>query len=247
MSDGSDDHFARLDHVTEALEDLCVQAAGQSLEDAVRGIAEGAVATLPDADAATITALDDNGLPYLLATTDQRVVGIDEDQYKTHRGPCVEAATRRHPVRAVIGEHEEEWPEFTASAKAAGVNTYLSVPLLVPGGPADGDDEVVGGLDMYSFTARAFDPYDEQMMRLFVTAACDAFANARRWEATNRKIGQLETALTSRADIDQAKGVLMAIHGCTADEAFARLVEESQRTNTKLAVVARKLLDSLRR
>ncbi|UQS25786.1 ANTAR domain-containing protein [Amycolatopsis thermalba] len=246
MTDGRADPLARLDHVAAALEDLRGQAASQPLEDIAKGIAESAVATLPDADAATITAIAEDGHLYTLAATDEVVIGIDECQYRTRRGPCVEAATQRRPVRAIVGEHEVEWPEFTAAAKAAGINTYLSVPVLLPGEPG-GEDEVVGGLDMYSFTARAFDDYDEQVMRLFTTAACEAFTNARRWAATQRKIAQLETALTSRAEIDQAKGVLMAIHGCSADEAFTRLVEESQRTNTKLALVARKLLESLQR
>lgn len=247
MTEGRDDPLVRLDHVAAALDELRDQAAGQPLADVAKGLAESAVAVLPDADAATITAVAEDGHLYNVVGTDDGIVDIDECQCRTRRGPCVEAATSRMPVRAIVGEHEEEWPEFTAAAKAAGINTYLSVPLVLPGDPGDGEDEVVGGLDMYSFTARAFDDYDEHVMRLFTTAACEAFANARRWEATNRKIGQLETALTSRAEIDQAKGVLMAVHGCTAGEAFARLVEESQRTNTKLTTVARKLLESLRR
>ncbi|NIH79810.1 ANTAR domain-containing response regulator [Amycolatopsis viridis] len=245
MTERRADPLARLDHVAQALDDLRGQAAEQPLEVVAKGIADNAVATLPEADAATITAVAEDGHLYTLAATDEGIVDIDECQYRTRRGPCVEAATRRHPVRAVVGEHEQEWPEFTAAAKAAGINTYLSVPLVLPGD--DEEDEVVGGLDMYSLTAQAFDDYDEHVMRLFTTAACDAFINARRWAATNRKIGQLEAALTSRAEIDQAKGVLMAIHGCTAEEAFTRLVEESQRTNTKLAAVARALIESLRR
>jgi AmiR/NasT family two-component response regulator len=46
--------------------------------------------------------------------------------------------------------------------------------------------------------------------------------------------------------IDQAKGVLMAVHGVDADGAFAMLVETSQRTNTKVRVVAEELLASVR-
>ncbi|NIH88393.1 ANTAR domain-containing response regulator [Amycolatopsis granulosa] len=245
MTERRADPLVRLDNVAEALDDLRGQAAEQPLEVVAKGIAQSAVATLPEADEATITAVAEDGHLYTLAATDDGIVDIDECQYRTRRGPCVEAATRRHPVRAVVGEHEQEWPEFTAAAKAAGINTYLSVPLVLPGD--DEEDEVVGGLDMYSLTAQAFDDYDEQVMRLFTMAACDAFVNARRWAATKRKIGQLESALTSRAEIDQAKGVLMAIHGCTAEEAFTRLVEESQRTNTKLATVARALIESLRR
>jgi AmiR/NasT family two-component response regulator len=45
--------------------------------------------------------------------------------------------------------------------------------------------------------------------------------------------------------IEQAKGVLMAQHNLTADEAFQLLVSRSQNTNTKLRDIARSLLDSL--
>jgi AmiR/NasT family two-component response regulator len=37
----------------------------------------------------------------------------------------------------------------------------------------------------------------------------------------------------------------MAVHGCTADEAFQRLVEQSQGHNIKLYDIARRLLASL--
>lgn len=39
----------------------------------------------------------------------------------------------------------------------------------------------------------------------------------------------------------------MAIHRCTADEAFAKLVEQSQQRNIKLSRIAREFLDSITR
>jgi AmiR/NasT family two-component response regulator len=45
-------------------------------------------------------------------------------------------------------------------------------------------------------------------------------------------------ALQRRDLIGQAKGLLMATHRCNSDEAFALLVDESQRTNRKLVEVA---------
>jgi AmiR/NasT family two-component response regulator len=72
-----------------------------------------------------------------------------------------------------------------------------------------------------------------------------AITLARRWQRSREIVTQLETALTSRPDIDQAKGVLRALHGYTAVQAFARLVEESQRRNVKLHTVAKELLDTL--
>jgi PAS domain S-box-containing protein len=46
----------------------------------------------------------------------------------------------------------------------------------------------------------------------------------------------------SRAIVEQAKGVLMAAHGISADEAFARLVRRSQHSNVKLREVASQFL-----
>jgi AmiR/NasT family two-component response regulator len=50
--------------------------------------------------------------------------------------------------------------------------------------------------------------------------------------------GQLETALESRATIEQAKGIVMAIQHCGPDEAFDHLQKISNDTNTKLREVA---------
>lgn len=56
----------------------------------------------------------------------------------------------------------------------------------------------------------------------------------------------LRAALISRPEIEQAKGALMALHGCDADAAFAMLITESQHKNQKLHAVARELLARLR-
>jgi hypothetical protein len=46
----------------------------------------------------------------------------------------------------------------------------------------------------------------------------------------------------SRAVVEQAKGVLMAAYGISADEAFARLVRRSQHANVKLREIASEFL-----
>ncbi|MDQ7807313.1 ANTAR domain-containing protein [Amycolatopsis sp. A133] len=49
---------------------------------------------------------------------------------------------------------------------------------------------------------------------------------------------QLREALSSRPVIDQAKGMVMLLRGCTAAEAFGVLVAVSQQSNVKLRDVA---------
>jgi AmiR/NasT family two-component response regulator len=54
----------------------------------------------------------------------------------------------------------------------------------------------------------------------------------------------LQGAFGRRAVIEQAKGILMARHMITADEAFARLREHSQHNGHKLAAVAAAIVHS---
>jgi AmiR/NasT family two-component response regulator len=57
-------------------------------------------------------------------------------------------------------------------------------------------------------------------------------------------VGHLERALETRPIIEQAKGILIAQQGCSADEAFDILRRVSQRENRKLRDVATDLVQS---
>ena len=63
------------------------------------------------------------------------------------------------------------------------------------------------------------------------------------YEAQGRVAEQLQTAMQSRAVIEQAKGILMGARRCKAEEAFDILVKLSQDTNRKLRDVAQALVD----
>jgi hypothetical protein len=245
MDEERPDELDRLISTSEAVESLTQFFAGEEpLDDALGRVARTAAGAIPDADAVTITVLADPKAR-TAAHTEDRVLRLDLVQYSSGRGPCLEAAERRTPVRVVTEGEEQHWPEFVEAARAEGVLASLSVPLIVDPPDPQQDGELVGSLNIYSRNAAAFDPFDEELMRLYTVAASLAITSARRWQQSRETVVQLEQALISRTDIDQAKGALRAIHACTADQAFARLVEESQRRNVKLHTLARELLDSL--
>lgn len=54
----------------------------------------------------------------------------------------------------------------------------------------------------------------------------------------------MQTAMRSRAVIDQAKGIVMAQRHCTAEEAFDVLIGLSQSSHRKLREVAQALVDA---
>ncbi len=204
--------LARLISTAEAIEGLRdLFAAEEPLDDISARVAKTALAAIPYADAVSITALSGPDAR-TTASTHGRALELDRHQYASGRGPCLEAALQRAPVRAAVGDEHQRWPEFVEAAQSAGIHASLSVPLLI--GARDREQELLGSLNIYSETASAFDPFDAQLMRLYTSAAGQAISNAGRWQHSRDTVIQLEKALRSRSDIDMAKGALMALHGC---------------------------------
>jgi AmiR/NasT family two-component response regulator len=234
----------RLVSAAEAISSLHeVFATEEPLDEVLDRVAQAARRAIPDADGVSVTVLDDSGA-WTAASTDEEVLELDGEQYAGNAGPCLHAARSRQPVRVTMSDEDSRWPRFTAAARRRGVSATLSMPLLV--GTRDGDPELVGSLNVYSRSVGAFDPFDEELLRIYNVIADAAVTTSRRWQLARDTTDNLERALTSRAVIDQAKGALQAIHGCSAEEAFDRLVRKSQHSNVKVHTVARELLDSLR-
>jgi GAF domain-containing protein len=234
-----DDVTTRLRVAATTLEDFQSPPDGR-LDRLLDRLAETATRVAPAASAASVTVLQAEGLTAWTATaTDETVAAIDLDQYTAGDGPCLTAARGRHPVRAGLEEARRRWPTFAESADRSGMRSYLSAPLML------GDGPLLGSLNLYGRAPDAFGPLDEALVTLLAAAASATIVQARRYLHTQERVEEITVALTSRAEIDQAKGVLMARHGITADKAFEMLVIRSQRTNTKLRDIARDLLKSL--
>ena len=57
------------------------------------------------------------------------------------------------------------------------------------------------------------------------------------------EVQHLRAALETRPVIDQAKGLLIAEHGCSPDEAFQLISQASQRENRKVRDIAKAMVD----
>jgi hypothetical protein len=62
------------------------------------------------------------------------------------------------------------------------------------------------------------------------------------WETLQEENRQLREALDSRATIERAKGMLMALRGCSEQEAFKILATAARRQHRKVRLVAEDLL-----
>jgi anti-anti-sigma regulatory factor len=73
-----------------------------------------------------------------------------------------------------------------------------------------------------------------------------AAERAERLTQLQQEVEQLRRAIASRPVIDQARGILMAAHVCTAQQAWDILRVASQRSNTKLRTVAAAVTEGAR-
>jgi ANTAR domain/GAF domain len=195
-----------------------------SLQETLNGIVAAAVHTVPGAQYAGITAVQGRRNVSTAAATDELARNVDQAQYETGQGPCLDAAYQHQTIRLSDMASENRWPEFTARASAMGIRSMLSIQLYVVG-----DD--LGALTLYSGETDAFGDESEDVGLLFASHAAVAMAGARREQ-------DLSNAISMRDLIGQAKGILMERHKITADEAFVLLARASQRMNTKLTAIA---------
>jgi len=194
------------------------------VQTTLQRIVELAVETIDGCDHAGVTVLH-AGVFSTPASSDDVPVKVDAIQYETGEGPCVDAIRDHEVFKTGDLGHETRWPAFSARAqRETGVTSMMGFRLFVAG-------DTLGALNLFSKVTDAFDDAASASGSVFAAHAAIALSTALHDE-------QMSQALESRDIIGQAKGILMAKEGVTADEAFDMLRRASQRLNVKLRKLA---------
>lgn len=210
-----------------------INLSDQSLTDTLREIIELALQTVPEVDDVSITVID-KGRPKTMVFTSALAVELDERQYTSGFGPCLDSAATG---ATIVLDHREDfplYPAFTSAALRSGINHTAAIALQVP-------HRTAGALNLYSRRDEPFSAEAVTFAERFASYAAYAVSNADRLDGIEELARQLQEAMRSRAIIEQAKGILMARHGISADEAFRRLARESQNTNIRLRELATRI------
>jgi GAF domain-containing protein len=202
--------------------------AADSVQSTLDAIVSAAVATVPGAQYASLSAVRGRREVVTVASTGEMARAVDQAQYDAGEGPCLDALYHRASVRLPDLAAESRWPDFVARARQLAVGSLLAVQLFV-----EGDD--LAALNLQSREAHAFTDESEHIARLLAAHAAVALAGAAQRE-------HLTTALSSRDITGQAKGILMERHKVTATQAFAMLVHVSSLTNRRLVDIADQLV-----
>jgi GAF domain-containing protein len=227
--------------VQELLRDLSrVVLADRPLHDVLTEIVTIAARGIPGAESSSITLVRGDEA-FTAAHFGEMALAADELQYERGHGPCMDAGRANVVLRIDDMAAETRWPDYTARVLEVGVRSSLSVPL-----PYQGSS--IGALNNYSSNVAAFKTDQAldagvQVAEAVAVAVVNADAHAQVVDQAHN----MRLAMESRAVIEQAKGVLMAQRGVTAQQAFDMLRDASQRYNRKLRDIAAGVVDSTQR
>jgi GAF domain-containing protein len=220
------------DHVlTRALSRLGrIVLAEKSLDDVLNEVAQLAKETLVGAEAVSVTVVTG---PHArsAAFTGSLAIEADELQYRDDSGPCLDAAQGAVTVSIPDMGTDGRWPRYAPAASGLGVGSSMSIPLPV-------QQDLIACLNVYGTKPNAFDDDGLELAAMFASYAAVAITNAHLYTHAAATAAQLQEAMQSRAVIEQAKGIIMGLRQCSADDAFTELVRESQNRNVKVRDVA---------
>ncbi|GGO89110.1 GAF and ANTAR domain-containing protein [Wenjunlia tyrosinilytica] len=161
---------------------------------------------------------------------------VDLLALEDEEGPCHDCYHSGSPIEAVgLGAAAERWPRYAPMGAAAGVGVTSAVPLRLR-------TDVIGALAFFLTDPEGLPPGDAAIGQALADAAAIGILQQRALERGRVLTGQLQTALTSRVIVEQAKGILSERWGTTVDDAFATLRRYARSHNERLADVARSVV-----
>jgi GAF domain-containing protein len=104
---------------------------------------------------------------------------LDECQYETGYGPCLDSAASGRTITILSTSNEQTYPGFAEQARSLGVRRVMAVALPVP-------QRTLGAINMYGMGETPFDDTGTEAARGFASHAAVAPANAALYERTRQ-------------------------------------------------------------
>jgi GAF domain-containing protein len=208
---------------------LSIRLGEASLDEVLGQLAVIAQKALAGVDEVSITLVRADK-PYTAAHTGQLALDADELQYERGYGPCIDAGLSGTVLLVPDMREETRWPDYAAAVVPRGVRGSVSIPLPL-------QTELIGALNCYSRTPNSIHEEIDLGVELAAHVAVAA-ANAYTHTESARQAEDMANAMSSRAVIEQAKGMIMAQNRCDAATAFEILRRASMGRNVKLRDVA---------
>lgn len=202
----------------------------RTVDEVLADVTAAAQELIPGVDFAGVLLIGKASTYQTLAPTSDLMAKLDELQMRCGEGPCVAAALDEVVVRTNDFRHEPRFPNYAPKVAELGVLSAMSFKLYTA-------DRTAGALNLFGFEPRIWDSEAETIGMVLAAHAAAAILASREGD-------QMQSALSTRDHIGQAKGIIMERFKIDEVRAFAMLRQLSQDTNTKLIDVAQRIIDT---
>ena len=200
------------------------------VDDVLVDVTAAAQELIPGVDIAGVLLVGKGGTHQTLAPTSDVMFKLDELQMTTGEGPCLQAALDEIVIRTDDFRDEPRFPNYAPKVVELGLLSALSLKLYTA-------DRTAGALNLFGYEPRPWNSEAETIGMVLAAHAASAILASRESE-------QLQSALSTRDRIGQAKGIIMERFKIDDVRAFEMLRKLSQDTNTKLVDVAHRVIDT---
>lgn len=200
------------------------------VDDVLVDVTAAAKELIPGVDIAGVLLVGKGGTHQTLAPTSDVMFKLDELQMTTGEGPCLQAALDEIVIRTDDFRNEPRFPNYAPKVVELGLLSALSLKLYTA-------DRTAGALNLFGYEPRPWNSEAETIGMVLAAHAASAILASRESE-------QLQSALSTRDRIGQAKGIIMERFKIDDVRAFEMLRKLSQDTNTKLVDVAHRVINT---
>src|SRR6266568_4965639 len=195
--------------------------------DFLHGLSADSVEIL-EAEAAGVMLADPRGGLRLIASSDERMRLLELFELQGAQGPCLDAFSSGRAVQASAADSRARWPVFAPRASGAGFQMMCAVPLRVR-------TNVIGALNLFRGSDEPFTGTEMEVAQAMAEMAAIGLIQERALRERNLLAEQLQAALNSRMDIEQAKGMLAEYLAMTVDDTFKLLRTYARDHNRRLS------------
>jgi GAF domain-containing protein len=186
-----------------------------------------------DATEAGIMLTDHNGGLQVVASSSHTMKRLELFELQHSEGPCIDCYRSASRVTSEdLGADRTRWPRFAPEAIEHGMHSAWALPMRLR-------DRTLGSLNLLRNRPGPMGEDDLGAAQALADVATIALIQQRAAEDARILNDQLQTALTSRVTIEQAKGVLAERAGLTMEVAFDRLRGYARARRRRLTDVAR--------
>lgn len=189
-------------------------------------------ARLLDCASAGLLLADGRGVLHVMAASSERTRELEVFQVQRADGPCRDTYLSGEPVSAPdLQSESDRWPLFVPAARRAGFASVHALPLRL-------GEVTLGALNLFGNSVGALNKQDLSLGQALADVATVALVQDRAVTDRESLNVQLQTALSSRVVLEQAKGLLAQQGGLDMTDAFRFLRSYSRDHNERLTDVA---------